>query len=295
MAKKKVSRDEGKWPEKAYKNLDFLTSPEGRTLRILAEFLEPATRFRRQNVWNTVVFFGSARIPPPDGARANVKRSKGDTAGRGRLSQDLENRRQRAERDLLMSRYYEDAEHLAEKITRWSLGIREEARRFHVCSGGGAGIMEAANRGARKAGGKSIGLNISLPFEQAPNRYLDRDLSFEFHYFFIRKFWFFYLAKALVAFPGGFGTLDELFELLTLVQTRKTRKVMPIIIYGREYWERVLNFDALLEWGAISPEDLGIFRFFDDVESAFAYLKNELTRLYLRKTRAEGPVFPTPP
>jgi uncharacterized protein (TIGR00730 family) len=181
-----------------------------------------------------------------------------------------------------MSHYYEDAIRLSEKLTRWSLGIRDRRRRFLICSGGGGGIMEAANRGARKAGGTSIGLNISLPMEQTPNRYQSRDLSFEFHYFFIRKFWFFYLAKALVAFPGGFGTMDELFELLTLVQTKKTRKYMPIILYGKEYWHRVLNFDALVEAGTIEAEDLKIFRYFDDVDVTFEYLKDELTKHYVR-------------
>jgi uncharacterized protein (TIGR00730 family) len=292
MARKKSSYNPGKWPQKAYKNLDFITSPDGRTLRVLAEFLEPAARFRRNRIWNTVAFFGSARTPSPVEARRTLKQVKAETAARERLTPSMKKRLQQAERDMDMSRYYEDAARLSEKITRWSLGIPEPKRRFHICSGGGGGIMEAVNRGARKAGGKSIGLNISLPFEQEPNPYQDRELSFEFHYFFIRKFWFFYLAKAIVAFPGGFGTMDELFELLTLVQTRKTRKVMPIVVYGKAYWERILNFDELVDVGAISPEDLTIFRFFDDVESAFAYLKKELTRLYLKKGTVEDPVFP---
>ena len=293
--KKKSSYNPRKWPQKAYKNLDFITSPDGRTLRVLAEFLEPAARFRRHRVWNTVVFFGSARILSRPEAQRALKQVKTETAGREKLTRSLEKQLRLAERDLAMSRYYEEATQLAEKIARWSLGIPEPGRRFHICSGGGGGIMEAANRGARKAGGKSIGLNISLPFEQLPNRYQDRQLSFEFHYFFIRKFWFFYLAKALVAFPGGFGTLDELFELLTLVQTRKTRKVMPIVVYGKEYWDRVLNFEALVDSRAISPEDLKIFRFFDDVESAFEYLKQELTRRYLVETPVTEPDFPGQP
>jgi hypothetical protein len=171
------------------------------------------------------------------------------------------------------------------------MGLRDQRKRFLICSGGGGGIMEAANLGAGKAGGTSIGLNISLPMEQLPNRYQTRELSFEFHYFFIRKFWFFYLAKALVAFPGGFGTMDELFELLTLVQTRKTKKYMPIVIYGKEYWNRILNFDALVETGTISEKDLQIFRFFDDVDSAFEYLKEELTKHYVRRTpKVEPPL-----
>jgi len=295
MARKKSSYDPKKWPQKAYKNLDFITSPDGRTLRVLAEFLEPAARFRKNRVRNTVVFFGSARTPSGAEARRALKKVKAETAGREKLTRAMKSRIHRAERDLDMSRYYAEAMALAEEITRWSLGIRDPKRRFHICSGGGGGIMEAANRGARKAGGKSIGLNISLPFEQEHNRYQDRELSFEFHYFFIRKFWFFYLAKALVAFPGGFGTMDELFELLTLVQTRKTRKVMPIVIYGKAYWDRILNFDELVDVGAISPKDMKIFRFFDDVESAFTYLKKELTRLYLKKPVEEDLVFPGQP
>jgi len=296
MAKQAAQRRKRPWPEKAYKNLDFLTSPEGRTIRVLAEFLEPAARFQKQKVRNTVVFFGSARTLAPDRARKALEEVRREAAARGRPSPALRKRLARAENDLVLSRYYEDAALLAEKIARWSQGIRQESRRFHICSGGGGGIMEAANLGARRAGGKSIGLNISLPFEQKPNDHLDRELSFEFHYFFVRKFWFVYLAKAMVAFPGGFGTLDELFELLTLVQTGKTRKPLPIVMYGKEYWGRVLNFDALAEMGAISPEDLKIFRFFDDVDSTFQYLKDELTRHYLRQPdHEEREVFPGHP
>ena len=296
MVPAKTKTVQGTWPEKAYKNLSFLTSPDARTLRVLSEFLEPAARFRKYNVRHTVVFFGSARRPSPEPARETLERLKAEAAaadGQGsRISRGLRKRLKAAERDMDLSRYYEDAAALAEKITRWSMTIREQERWFHVCSGGGGGIMEAANRGASRAGGRSIGLNISLPHEQEANRYQTRELSFEFHYFFARKFWFFYLAKALVAFPGGYGTLDELFELLTLVQTRKTRKVMPIVIYGKEYWDRVLNLQALADAGTISPQDLKIFRFFDDVDSAFEYLKGELTRHYLRGPAPEDPLFP---
>jgi uncharacterized protein (TIGR00730 family) len=267
---------------KAYKNLGFLTSPEGRIVRVLSEFLEPAARFGKRHVYNTIVFFGSARTPPPEEAKRNLKELEKQLGRSRRPPPSLLRQYEAAKRDLAMSCYYEDASQLAEKLTGWSLGIRDKRKRFLICSGGGEGIMEAANRGARKAGGKSIGLNISLPMEQSPNRYQTRDLSFEFHYFFIRKFWFFYLAKALVAFPGGFGTMDELFELLTLVQTRKTKKYMPIVIYGKEYWDKILNFDALVEAGTISEEDLQIFRFFDDVDDAFKYLKEELTKHYVR-------------
>ena len=188
-----------------------------------------------------------------------------------------------AKGDLMLSRYYEDAVRLAEKLTAWSQGMEDPNKRFIVCSGGGGGMMEAANRGAQKAGGPSIGLNISLPLEQTPNPYQTKEISVEFHYFFIRKFWFFYLAKALIVFPGGFGTMDELFELLTLVQTQKSKKYMPIIIYGSDYWNEVFNFKAMVKWGTISREDLSLFHFFDDVDKAFDYLTKELTQYYLQK------------
>ena len=188
-----------------------------------------------------------------------------------------------AERDLVMSRYYEEAVQLSAKITKWSQKIKDPLRKFYICSGGGPGIMEAANRGAHSVGGKSIGLNISLPMEQDPNPYQTRDLSFEFHYFFIRKFWFFYLSKAMIVFPGGYGTMDEFFELLTLVQTQKTKKHMPIILYGQSFWNELLDFDAMQRWGVISPEDLKLFKVVDDVDTAFRYLKDELTEHYLNK------------
>ncbi len=288
MTDTRLPKEAGDWPLKAYKNLDFLTAPEGRIVRVLAEFMEPSVRFGKRQVHNTIVFFGSARTLPPDDAKEKLAALEKRVTQRRTPRRSLVRQVEKARVDLAMSRYYEDAVQLAEKLTRWSLGIREKRKRFLICSGGGGGIMEAANRGARKAGGTSIGLNISLPMEQTPNRFQNRDLSFEFHYFFIRKFWFFYLAKALVAFPGGFGTMDELFELLTLVQTRKTKKYMPIIIYGAEYWKRVLNLEALVETGTIDEEDLKIFRFFDDVDPAFEYLKEELTKHYLQRSRKSG-------
>ena len=280
----KVSRRPGpaRWPEKSYKNLDFLTGSDGRLVRILSEFIEPSARFRKHSVYNTIAFFGSARTLSRKESLRSLREVEGLLAREKRPSEDLRGRLERAARDLEMSRYYEEALRLSEKLTRWSMGIRNKRKRFLICSGGAQGIMEAANRGARKAGGKSIGLNISLPREQTPNHFQTKELAFEFHYFFVRKFWFFYLAKALVAFPGGFGTMDELFELLTLVQTRKTRKYMPIVLYGTEYWKRVLNFEALVEAGTIDAGDLKIFRFFDDVDSAFRYLEAELTEHYLR-------------
>jgi uncharacterized protein (TIGR00730 family) len=291
MTRKRSSKKTAEWPEKAYKNLDFLTSPDGRIVRVLSEFMEPAARFAKYDVHNTIVFFGSARTLPPEEAREKLENVEKQLAQTRRPPRSLRRQRDLAKRDLLMSRYYGEAAELAEKLTRWSMGLKNKKKRFLICSGGGGGIMEAANLGAKKAGGSSIGLNISLPMEQDPNRYQSRNLSFEFHYFFIRKFWFFYLAKALVAFPGGFGTLDELFELLTLVQTRKTRKYMPIVVYGKEYWDPILNFDALVETGTIAEEDLDIFRFFDDVDSAFEYLKEELTKHYVqRRVKQEPPL-----
>ena len=275
-------------PLKAYNDASFLNSPDARILRILSEFQEPAARFRRLRIRNTVVFFGSARIPAPENtaellaeAERNARNApKGDGASHLKLEM--------ARRLATLSSYYRDAELLAQKITEWSMKSLKPASRFYICSGGGPGIMEAANRGASKAGGRSIGLNISLPFEQDPNPFQSEDLAFEFHYFFMRKFWFVYLAKALVVFPGGFGTLDETFELLTLVQTQKTAKHMPIVLYGSKFWKEIVNFDALAQWGLVTPADLNLFQFCDDVDEAFDYLKHELTRLYLIGDAAKG-------
>ena len=258
--------------EKAYKNLDFLASRDARGIRILSEYLEPQARFAHYNVRDTVVFFGSARAEDPDAARAALEeaRRKGD-----------QNAIEQARRAVCLARYYDDAKSLAHGLTEWSKELGESSRRFIVCSGGGPGIMEAANRGASEAAGISIGLGISLPLEVSTNAYITRELGFEFHYFFMRKFWFVYLAKALVVFPGGFGTLDEFFELLTLLQTRKTDKQMPVVLYGEEFWNEVVNFDALLRWGTISPEDLALFHRCSTPADALGFLKTELTRLYL--------------
>jgi uncharacterized protein (TIGR00730 family) len=280
MAKSSDNNTHLKWPLKAYKNLDFLNSPDARTVRVLCEFLEPAARFRHLHVRNTIVFFGSTRILTREKAEQNLRQLENECSAGAGAQESLKEKIEHARRALIMSRYYEEAALLAEKLTRWSLSIENPAKRFYICSGGGPGIMEAANLGAQNADGPSIGLNISLPFEQTPNSYQTKELSFEFHYFFVRKYWFFYLGKALVIFPGGFGTMDELFELLTIVQTHKTKKYMPIILYGTEYWNELINFNAMVKWGTIKEEDLSLFRFFDDVDSAFEFLRDELIRLY---------------
>lgn len=267
---------------KAYNNYEFLNSPPARVIRVLAEMVEPLDRFRRHNVWNTVVFFGSARATPATEARQQLKKIEAAIGGSGRPSAALNKKLELARKGLIMSRYYEDALKLSEKLTLWFREVEQSrGKRFVICTGGGPGIMEAANRGAKKAGGKSVGLNISLPLEQLPNRYQTPELSFEFHYFFIRKFWFFYLGKALVVFPGGFGTLDELFELLTLIQTHKTNKPMPVVLYGSDYWKDVINVEQLVKWGTVAPEDLKLYRMFDEVEPAFEYLKEQISRHYI--------------
>jgi uncharacterized protein (TIGR00730 family) len=258
---------------KAYKNLEFLNSREARTIRVLAEYLEPQSRFLRYNVTDTVVFFGSARALPPDEAGRRLEEVR--RAGAEQAALDA------AQNHVHLSRYYDDARRLAQLLTQWSKSLGLPSRRFIVCSGGGPGIMEAANRGASEAAGVSVGLGISLPSEPTANPYITRGLAFEFHYFFMRKFWFVYLAKALVVFPGGFGTMDELFEILTLFQTRKTGKRMPVVLYGKEFWNEVLNLDALVRWGTIDADDLRLLHSSSTPEDAFEFLKTELTRLYL--------------
>ncbi|MGB9696511.1 MAG: TIGR00730 family Rossman fold protein [Ignavibacteria bacterium] len=279
-----VTKFQAKAP-KAYKNTKFLNSPAARTIRILAEYLEPQDRLQRYDIRDTIVFFGSARVIPVDTAKKNLtvlkkklKKLKPSSKTYQNLKKDIEF----AEVDLQLSRYYEDTEKLAYMLTKWSMSLKK-GNKFVVCSGGGPGIMEAANRGASRAGGLSIGLNISLPFEQYPNPYITKSLNFEFHYFFMRKFWFAYLAKALVIMPGGFGTLDELMEILTLVQTEKLMKKMTILIYGSEFWKKVLNFDYLVETHMISPSDLKLFKYADTPEEAFNYLKKELSQNYVKK------------
>ncbi|HOE66856.1 MAG TPA: LOG family protein [Candidatus Hydrogenedentes bacterium] len=271
--------DMPKWPEKAYKNYAWLNSPDARMVRILSEFLEPQSRFRRLGVRDTVVFFGSARILSPAEATARLETIERSQAEYPEESAALKSALAHARHSVALSRYYSDAAALAEKLTRWSLSLPGNGRHFLVCSGGGPGIMEAANLGASLGGGMSVSLNISLPMEQNPNAFQTPELAFEFHYFFMRKFWFVYLAKALVAFPGGFGTLDEVFETLTLLQTAKTRKSMPVILYGSEYWKEIVHFDALVKHGMIDKDDLNLFHFCDTVDDAFDCLKDVLSRL----------------
>ena len=297
----------------AYENPAFLNSADGRVIRILSEYTEPLARFRRERIQDTVVFFGSARFhgideathalqlldntgslapAPPHEQPASIPEIVDGTAS--------ELGRRRAVAAVEMARYYEDARRLAHMVTTWASSLPSPRHRFVITSGGGPGIMEAANRGAHEAGGKTIGLNIRLPFEQRPNPYITPALNFEFHYFFMRKLWFAYLAKALVVFPGGFGTIDEMFEVLTLVQTHKLAKNITVVIYGSEYWKKVFNFDWLVDTGAISPGDVDLFQFADTPEEAFAMLKQGLTDNHLSQEsskpqakEATGETIPT--
>jgi uncharacterized protein (TIGR00730 family) len=263
----------------AYENDQFLNSPDGRILRLLSEYSEPLSRFRREQIQDTVVFFGSARIHSHNDANSRLTEVRGNAAqvSPTQQSEDMK----RAEAAVDMARYYEDARRLARLLTEWSSQIPAKRHRFVVTTGGGPGIMEAANLGAHEAGGKTIGLNINLPFEQFPNPYITPSLNFEFHYFFMRKFWFAYLAKALVIFPGGFGTLDEFFEILTLAQTEKLAKKIVIVMYGSAYWKKIINFEALVDAGMISASDLNLFKMSDSPEESFEFLKQGLTKYHL--------------
>lgn len=266
---------------KTYKNQDFLNSPEARQIRILCELTAPKQRFEERHIDNTIVFFGSARSVPLRESKAELKKIQDKIKNAKRKSPKMKEELAKAEMHVKLSTYYEASAALAKRLTEWSLTIPQKEKRFYVCSGGGPGMMEASNKGAREAKGPSVGLNISLPFEQEPNKYQSPEISFIFHYFFIRKFWFAYLAKGLVVFPGGFGTMDELFELLTLIQTRKIHKKIPIILFGSEFWDSFLNFQLLVDWGVIKKEDLNLFKVCDDVDEAFEYLKGILTTEYL--------------
>ena len=229
-------------PRLAYEDDDFLQSDDARPLRIMAEYLDPLQRFRRAGIHDTVVFFGSARLTAEG----------------------------------TMGRFYAEARELARLVTLWSKSLQSHTHRYVVCSGGGGGIMEAANRGASDAGGVTVGLNISLPHEQRSNPYITRELALEFHYFFMRKLWFAHLARALVVFPGGFGTLDELTEILTLAQTRKLTREIPVILYGPDYWKEIINFDALVRHGVIEAADLKLFEYADHPAEALQILQSRL-------------------
>jgi hypothetical protein len=240
--------------EKAYKNLDFLNSKDARTVRILSEYLYPKAQFEEEKVTNTIVIFGSARAPSPEELSSKEGRSK----------------------NLKLAEYYDATRTLSKRLTEWSKNLNQEDQKYVICSGGGPGIMVAANRGANEAEGKNIALRISLPFENMPNPYVSPELDFEFHYFFTRKFWFSYLSKALVIMPGGFGTLDEFFEILTLIQTGKIKKNLPIVLFGKEYWNKLINFETLVEYGTIDRKDLDLFFLTSSVDDAFEHVTSSL-------------------
>lgn len=265
-------------PRKAYENLEFLHSPAARNIRVQCELTEPEVSLRRQGVRNTIVFFGSARTLSEAEALEKLAEVRRELTETNPPAHEKARRLAKAEIMVAASAYYEAARRLAHELTVWSMSLSDKPeKRFYVCSGGGPGIMEAANRGAHEAGGKSVGLGISLPFEQHPNPWVTPEFNLEFHYFFVRKYWFLYLAKTMVVFPGGFGTMDELFEMLTLVQTKKTRKHIPIILFGSAFWNQFLNFDVLLRWGVISEEDVHLFKIIDTVEEARDHIIRELS------------------
>ena len=262
-------------PDRAYEDTEFVDSRDGRVMRIMAEYLAPQKRLREAGIEDTIVFFGSARTPARDDAERAL----------AALRDTLETPPEvlaRAERAVEMSRYYQAARDLAYKLTEWAAELAgaqgDTGHRFSVVTSGGPGIMEAANRGAAEAGGSTIGMNISLPFEQYPNEYISDGLAFEFHYFFMRKFWLVYLAKAAVVMPGGFGTLDEFMEVLTLVQTEKIRRKLPIILFGEEYWRRIVEFEPMAEFGTIDLDDLELFHITESVDEAFSWLQSQLSK-----------------
>ena len=260
-------------PDKAYRNEEFLDTRDARPVRILAEYLEPEARFERLHVEDTIVFFGSARLLSQDDARAALASAKAEGG-------DVRH----AEMQLHMARYYEDARALAHRLSDWSKNLAGQEGRFVMCTGGGPGIMEAANRGAAEADGLNIGLTISMPTAEFSNPYVTPGLSFEFHYFFMRKFWFTYMAKAVVVMPGGFGTLDEFFELMTLIQTLKMKKRPPIVLFGSEFWDEVLDLDALVRFGTIDEKDLDLFLRTNSVDEAFDFITAELTATAMNTT-----------
>lgn len=267
-----------KLPLKAYKNPEFLNSSKARPIRILSEFSEPFYRFKEYEINSTIVFFGSARIKPKRTAKKELlilaKQYETDK------TLEIEEKLSAARLQLRLSKYYEDASKLSHLLTEWAIDKETKKQKYYICSGGGPGIMEAANRGAQKAGGKSIGLNISIPMEQEPNPYISEEFMFEFHYFFMRKYWFAYLAKALVIFPGGFGTLDELMEILTLIQTKKIQKPLPILVFGQDYWREIIDIEAMARWGTISKKDLDLLNFVNSPAEAFQILTDFLEKNY---------------
>lgn len=271
-------------PMKAYENLEFLNSSDARILRMLAEFIEPQSKFRKHKIIDTIVFFGSARLKSRKDSLAEYNKFKVMNPKTPTFAENL----RFAQRQLEMSKYYEDAVELSRRLTEWSLNLGTHSNRFIICTGGGPGIMEAANKGAKAAGGISLGLNISIPYEQFVNKYVTKDLSFEFHYFFMRKFWFAYLAKCLIVFPGGFGTMDELFEILTLQQTGKIKKKMLLVAYDERYWKKILNFEGLIEHGVINKEDVEILSFCNTVDEVFTLITKHFEKYYLKKGDIEN-------
>jgi uncharacterized protein (TIGR00730 family) len=274
----------------AYLDPMFLDSEEGRPVRILSEYLDPLKRFKDQKIQDTVVFFGSARVDSRERAERALQtlRARGVHDADAHYEAEMTKTRKAVE----WARFYEDARELARLLSAWTMTLESDNHRFVVTSGGGPGIMEAANRGAREGGGKTIGLNIRLPFEQGANPYITDGLHFEFHYFFMRKFWFAYMAKALVVFPGGFGTLDEMFEILTLVQTDKLSKKIGVVLYGREYWEKVLDLKPMAEWGAIAEKDLELLHYADTPADAFQHLRDHLIANHLEPATEQEAATP---
>jgi hypothetical protein len=261
---------------KAYSNRDFLNSHGARPIRVQCELVEPELRLAKEGIENTIVFFGSARSKPLNIAQKELDDFNKKHPHSQNLNQEDTLELLKKESIVKLSKYYDEAVLLSSKLTEWSDNLKDPKKKYYVCSGGGPGMMEAANKGANKVNGKSVALGISLPFEQGVNSYATPELSFEFHYFFLRKFYFLYHAKAVIVFPGGFGTMDELFETLTLIQTKKLNKQMPIILYGKEFWEDLINFEQFIKWGVISPKDVELFKIVDDVNDAFSLITSNL-------------------
>ena len=264
-----------KQPSKAYDDSSFLNGHDARPIRVLCELMQPEAKLREEGINNTIVFFGSARPKPSNIAQKNLTEFEKSLPAESERSNDQIAELQKLTSIKNLSKYYDHAVELAKKLTEWS-ECNPPEQKYYICSGGGPGMMEAANRGAQEAGGRSIALGISLPFEQGVNKFADPNLSFEFHYFFLRKFYFLYHAKAIVVFPGGFGTMDELFETLTLTQTNKLDKKMPVFLYGKEFWDGLINFNHFIKWGVISPDDVNLFQIVDDVDDAFEKITTSL-------------------